>query len=326
MVTGRLEEAMDAYRDALALDPDVDDAAVEDLENALELYPTEASIHYPLATLYEQEGRRDEAARQFSLYLQRGASPPFDGFARQRLKVLTAPPAPIEISDGVRLALGLNQLSAEGFQPGDRIVPTFELFTEGEELPKEIEVRLSVEKDGEVLSEETATVSLPQAAIGFVVDTLGVTLPSTLAQGRYDLVITALASSNREATYIEAIDVSGSSSYLRQLLSRDIVMLELGSDVPFFTESDLSRTDEVVISTLVSELQATADAAKEALPMIEEGRFAGQDGGEVFAGSTEEDVRVFLGFLLSGNTSDATFHFVDAYAQWAVDGGAAEEQ
>ena len=71
-VTGRLGEAMDAYAEALSRDPQVDDAAVEDLENALERYPDAAEVHFALATLYEAEDKGNAAITQFERYLDRG--------------------------------------------------------------------------------------------------------------------------------------------------------------------------------------------------------------------------------------------------------------
>ena len=98
---------MDAYADALSKDPEVNDAALEDLVNALELYPDESAIYYPLAVLQEQEGQREEATTSFEAFLSGEQTDAFyTRSAEDRIEVLTAPPAPIEISEDINLALG----------------------------------------------------------------------------------------------------------------------------------------------------------------------------------------------------------------------------
>ena len=322
VVQGRLEDAMDAYADALSLDPEVNDAALEDLVNALELYPNESAIYYPLAVLQEQEGQREEATTSFEAFL---AGEQVDAFytrsASDRIEVLTAPPAPIEISDGISLALGRDGNSVNSFQPGDRVYPSFELFTPGAELPRDVSVRVSLSDDaGSLITEETRSVALPQNAIGYVVEDFGVNLPDSLAAGNYTLLIEANADQDRSASNELKLDVAGAPSYLRQLISRNIVLLELQTDAPFYSDDDLNRQDSSLLASLQRELAGTAEAAEDALPDITEGRFAGQSGGEIFAGSSTQDVTDFLSYFLGAETSDAVFHFVDAYAQWVAEG------
>ena len=53
----------------------------------------------------------------------------------------------------------------DSFQPGDRVYPSFELFTPGAELPRDVDVRVSLSDDaGGLITEETRSVALPQNA------------------------------------------------------------------------------------------------------------------------------------------------------------------
>ncbi len=325
-VTGRLAQAMDAYSRALALDPQVDDEAIIDLENALELFPKQVGVHFALATLYEQKGRREEAAIQFETYLARGEAP-FTSQAQARITVLRAPPPPLEISAGARLGLGANLLGTAPFQPGDRLYLAFELYTPGTELPGRISVRASLQDStGAVLSEREIEVSPPRNAIGYVVNNLSLDLPTDLPAAEYQVIIEASAAEQKALSSL-SFAVDGEVSFIRQLISRDISMLELETGSSLYDASDLGRSDEVLIGKLLTELRFTADVAEEALEglVISEGRFAGQSGGEMFAGSSAEDVSDFLTFFLSGSAASASFTFVDAYAQWAIDGAASEQ-
>ncbi|HEX7022005.1 MAG TPA: tetratricopeptide repeat protein, partial [Trueperaceae bacterium] len=135
-VTGRLDEAMAAYQQALNLDPDVNDDAIRDLQDALDLHPDQPSLHFALARLYEQEGRREAAAGQYASFLAQATNPgPYAQEARQRIAFLQAPPPPIAIKGGIELALGEDAPASTSFQPGDRVHASFELSTPGYELP-----------------------------------------------------------------------------------------------------------------------------------------------------------------------------------------------
>ena len=325
VVQGRTQEAMEVYNEALALDPAVDDAAIEDLENALEIYPDEPEILYPLATLYEQEGRRDEAETTFEQYLEAG-SEPFAGRAETRLEVLRAPLPPLEISSGVSLGLGQDRLRAAPYRPGDRVYPVFELFTPGAELPSQVTVTatLAPTSGGDPLVTQERALNVPPNAIGFVVEDIGVNLPGDLTAGEYTLTLSASASEERTAEAALDFSVSGEPRLLRQLVSRDITMTGLSANRPLYSVDDLERPDTILIGTLVDELRSSAEDADAALPIVETGRFEGFGGGELFRESTGEDVRDFVTFLLEQETSEATFSFVDAYAQWALEGAPTE--
>lgn len=321
VVTDRLAEAMEAYAEAIALDPEVDDEAVLDLVNALELYPQQPGVHYALASLYEQEGRREEAAEQFEYYLAASPEAPFDRFARQRIAILRAPPAAIEISEGVRIGLGSKQLASAGIQAGDRLYSSFELFTPGAELPSSVGAAMLLKTStGEILLENEQAVEIPRNAIGYVIDLLYIDVPSDLADGNYVIELLVTASEDRQAGAEIEIELLGQASLLRQLISRSITMTDIANASPLYASEDLARADTYLIDILLQELSATADLAEEALPIVETGRFEGLSGAALFNSSTEQDIRDFLQLLLSNTTGDSSFTFVDAYAQWALEG------
>jgi tetratricopeptide (TPR) repeat protein len=328
-VTGRLEEAMATYEHVLANVTEVDEEAVADLENALELYPNEAGVHFALATLYEAAGRREEAATQFERYVTRGQEERFLAEARQNVEVLRAPPAPIEISPGARLGLGPQLVQAEPYRPGDRLYATFELFTPGFELPSSVQVEYQVvREDGTPVDELafTTPVRVPGDVVALRVDTTGVTLPTTLEPGAYEIRLRVTAG-EREATAVLPFSVAGEPVLVRQLASRNVVLRELESGTPFYNvRQPTAISDEQLVSALLTELQGVADVAEEALPEVPGGRFEGLTGGAFFRQSSEEDVQDFLEFLLAQGTVDADYTFVDAYAQWVLDGAPAAEQ
>lgn len=320
-VHGRLAEAMDAYERAIALDPEVDDEALSDLENARRRYPEEPAVRYALGVLYDQEGRRQEAARAFERFLALGGTDSsFAARAQTRIEALRAPPPPLEISPGAELGLGPALIAAAPFHPGDRVYANFELYTPGAELPSRVEVTGTLEQDGETLAERSLTVDVPRNAIGYVVDQLAFDLPPTLAAGEYRLSVEASASEDRLASLELPLTVTGEPERLRQLLGRDVAMLALETGRPLYSSRDLGRGDAALIETLLTELQRSAAAAEEALPVAEQGRFAGMSGGEVFQKSSAQDVEDFLAYLLVQGTEQVGFTFVDAYAQWALEG------
>jgi len=342
VVQGRLEDAVAVYEEAIEIDANVQgaeiqqgrrsagdtgvqDAAIEDLENALEENPYEPAIHFALATLLEAEGRRDAAAEQFDLYLEASDEPVLADRAKARLEVLRAPLPPIEISPNAELGLGLELLDATPYHPGDRIYPSFELYTPGSELPSQVSVEVSLLAGDEVVSSASRSVDIPRNAIGYIVNSIGVDLPTDVAAGSYQLQVTAQASEDRVAKATLEVEVAGQPELVRQLVGRDIRMVDLASGSPLYSEADLSRSDDVLVAELVAELRNSASAAEEALPEVASGRFEGFSGGDLFRESSEEDVQDFLSYLLSQGTGDATFGFVDAYAQWALDGAPGAE-
>ncbi len=323
-VTGRLEEAMDAYAEALARDPDVDDAAIEDLEDALALYPDQTGVHFALATLYEAEDRGNDAITQFERYLERSENAPrFIRQAEERLAVLRAPPAPLEIGDNARLSLGPRNLRAETFRPGDRLFPDFEIFTPGAELPQEVTLiyRL-VDTQGTVdgaTYEESFPV--PGNAVALQIDDIGFTLPTSLEPGSYELEVILSASRERRASATLPLEVTGEPSLARQLISRGVTLRGLASNRPLYNEQNLALGNDVLTQRLLGELRDNAEAAQDALPEITTGRFEGLSGDALFNESDAQDIRDFLAFLLEQQgDEDLSVSFVDAYAQWALEG------
>jgi tetratricopeptide (TPR) repeat protein len=323
-VEDNLEQAMPAYEAALAEDPDVNDEAIVDLENALEIYPDAAGVHYALATLYEAEGRKDDSIAQFEQYLARvSSSTPFVGRAEQRLEVLRAPAPPINISEGASLSLGEDGRTSDSFQPGDRIYPRFELFTPGIELPRSVTLEYTLtDAAGELLLEPLSQEQdIPRDAVAINISGIGVTLPDDLDAGEYSLNVAILASEDRRTEQPFPFNVGDAPSFVRRFVSRNIIMRSLETGAPFYDEGMLTLSNEALVADLVTELRQTAEVAAEALPTVELGRFEGFDGERLFSESTSEDVSDFLRYLLaSSSTNNADFSFVEAYAQWALDG------
>jgi tetratricopeptide (TPR) repeat protein len=333
-VTGRLEEAMESYAraveldlldidDRAAADPGVDDASVLDLENALELYPNQPAIHFALANLYEQEDRRDEAREQYELYASLGEDLPLRDEALARVEVLNQPLPDIEISPGASVRFG-NVDDAEPYHPGDRLSVAFELYTPGSELPGRATVSVALKAtDGNVLSQQEGEVQIPRNAIGYVVRNLTLDIPVDAAPGTYTVEISASATGERVARSVLEVAVEGEPSFIRQLVSRNIVMTSLQTEAELYSSDEL-LPDNQLFTSLLSELQSSAEAAEEVLPTIESGRFEGQNGGELFTNSTQQDIRDFLGFVISSGAADTELSFVDSYAQWALDGAPIE--
>jgi tetratricopeptide (TPR) repeat protein len=320
-VEGRLEEAVEAYRAALRVDPEVDDAAIADLEQALELYPDEPAVHFALAMLYEAEGRRSEAAGQYRAYIDRAGESAFRARANERVGVLSAPPPPIELTGGVvNVRLGERRVADSPFHPGDPLYPSFEIYTPGEELPQRLDVAAELlAGDGTLVKRVEQTLDIPQAAVAYVVDDMEVGLPRDLPAGAYSLAVEVRASENRSASGSVIFEVSGEPQLLRQLLGRNLLMQALETGVRLYGPEDLNQPDRLA-EVLLAELHASADAAEQALPEVEAGRFEGMTGGELFRGSSGRDVNDFLEYLLASGARNASFVFAEAYAQWALEG------
>ena len=324
-VTGRLELAMEQYRRAVSLDPEVDDEAIRDLVNALDLYPDQPAIHYALAYLYDQEGSRAAGADQYELYLERaGMDALFANLVTRRIEILRGPPPPIEIASAVEVTLGEDGVAAAPYHPADTVYPEFEVFTPGDVLPRRLTITIELlDGVGEVLATASSEFEVPRNAIGLVIDHFGLDLPAILEAGTYRLRIVAGASEGRLAEVEVELPVEGGAELLRQLIGRGIVMEGLQTGAPLYGPRDLARA-ELLPQVLIQELRGAVEAAEEALPEIESGRFEGLSGGELFGQSTVEVVGDFLRFLLAQPTRDTTFTFVDAFAQWALDGAPLE--
>ncbi|HHO55712.1 MAG TPA: tetratricopeptide repeat protein [Trueperaceae bacterium] len=323
-VTGRLEDAIKAYNKAIALDPEVDDEAVHDLENALELYPSQAGIHYSLAYLYEEELRRDEAAQQYQLFLDAlptssvSYSDTLIADAQSRLEALLAPPAPFFIADSVTIGLGLAGIEAAPYHAGELIYPSFELFTDGDELPRNVTYDIVIKDSENVLTGSVVDYSIPENAIGYVIDDNSILLPSDAWAGKYELRITISTDDGRKAVSVSNFEIAEGRSFLRQLISRDIFMYDI-DDKPFYSAKDLNKSNEVLEALLLTEVHNLAGLAEDKIPPVESGRFAGMTGGEMFSAATTADISDFLQYLLSTDANQSEFLFVDSFLQWALE-------
>lgn len=318
-VTGRLQAALAAYDEALYYSAGVDPAALDDLEAASRALPRQATVNYALAYLYEAAGRRADAAMQYERYVQRTDQGPYLAAAQERMTVLRGPAPELQLPGPLRVFLGTIDVTGQTLHPGDPLTPDFEVYTPGEVLPAMITVSISLH-DGaaeEVLA-VTREVAVPADAIGFVVNRLPLPLPDSLPAGSYELQVQITATEDREAVATAAIQVAGSVVPLRQLLGYNIIMQDL-QGLPLYGRSDLAHP-EGLTGTLLLQLQQSASAADDALPPVTQGRFSGQTGGQVFRNSTAADVQDFIAFMISPELRDATFAFVEAYAQWALDG------
>lgn len=332
-VVDNLEQAMPAYEAALAEDPEVNDEAIVDLENALELYPEAAGVHFALATLYEAEGRKDDSIAQFEQYITRTNDTPamrqFVRQAEQRLEVLRAPAPPLNIAEAAALTLGAGGEASDTFQPGDRVYPRFELFTPGIELPRSVTVQyVLADANGDMLFEPIEQVrDIPRDAVAINISGIGVTLPTDLEAGNYSLTVSVSASEDRRSEQVLAFFVGDAPAFVRRFVSRNITMRSLDTNAPFYDRNTLGLDNDELIAELVSELRQTAEIAAEALPTVETGRFEGFSGEQLFLESESADVSDFLQYLLaSPSTNNADFNFVEAYAQWALDGAPSERE
>ncbi len=328
-VTGRLTEALDAYEYAVALDPAVHDEVIVDLVNARALYPNEPAVEYALGRLYEAKGQRALARDAFQRFLRmvEGAEGDAAGYAedaQERLVVLSAPPPPLEILGDVGLGLGQRGPDATPYRPGDPLFVTFELSTPGEQLPTLVDVEVSLlpangEGEAEPVAATSEAIEPPAGAVGFVVDHLNLPLPADLAEGDYRVLVEARAGDELSASGETTLTVAGNADPVRQLFGRNVIMTGLEVESPLYGRADIGNTD-AVIDRMLGELRTAAPVAQQALPTVEEGRFAGMDGEELFTVSTAEDVREFLAYVASTGAQNTRFTFVDGFAQWAIDG------
>lgn len=325
VVTGHLADGLTYYTDALRIDAKVDPSAISDLQHAATRFPDVPGVQFALGRLLEADGRRSEALAAYQKYVgatKTGA--PLRAEARYRVQVLSAPPAPMELSGPVEVSLGKGGPAASPYHPADPLFPSFELSTAGESLPRRVDVTYRLlGGDGSELAKASEQVDIPQNAVGFVVKDLALVVPSDLTEGSFKLTVSATASDGRSASGSVMVQVAGQPVILRQLIGRGIGMTSLDTGAPLYSDSDLQHPNALP-DVLVQELRATADEAEQALPKATTGRFQGLSGSQVFRQSTAQDVTDFLHYLLASGAHDTTFTFVDAYAQWVLDGAPAK--
>ncbi|MDA0700274.1 MAG: hypothetical protein O3A02_03585, partial [bacterium] len=219
-----------------------------------------------------------------------------------------------------QLTLGRRGPSVDEARPGDPLTVAFEVTTPGAELPRRLDLTVElVAPDGAVVDVDAAVVDVPTGAIGYVIDVLLIEVPVDLAAGGYAVVVTA-ASDGVEARASRQLEVDGEADRVRRLVGRGLVLTGLDTGQALVTVRDLGVAADTLWARLFMELRAAATLADEAMPLVEVGRFAGLGGGEVFERSEEVDVRDFIDFVLASGARYTTFAFVDAYAQWVLDG------
>lgn len=328
VVTDRLESALEAYREAVRLDPAVDREAIADLVAAERDFPEAVGVSFALGFLLDRGGERSEAADAYERYLRRveleptasGADTARAREAAARVAALRAPLPPIVIETPPVLTLGRRGPVADPARPGDPLVLTFEVTTPGDALPRTLDLRAEVfDAAGSPVAVDEARVDVPAAAIGYVLDLLQVELPVTLAPGAYTVDVVATGD-GLEARSTRTLVVEGTPDRVRRLIGRGLVPTALESGQALVAERDLAVDAAVVWARWVAELQAAAPLAEEALPLPESGRFAGMSGGEAFAATSEADVIDFVDHLLDSGARLSTFALADAYAQWVLDG------
>jgi tetratricopeptide (TPR) repeat protein len=331
VVKGRLETALATYDEAVARDllgdNSLDPAAIDDLLGALQRYPDVPEIDYALATLYEVTGELNAAEAAYTRYAERGRGELRER-AQARAETLRAPPPPLTISPGARLGVGPDALRVPAYTPGDILYPQFELGTPAEEIPTPFEVELRLrDASGQELATMTSTerTPLPPQTVAVEITNAALELPEGLAAGRYRLELHVRARGRMVSAALPLRVAAGQVPLVRQLIGRGIVLREVTSGQPLYTEADAREpmpTDEAFVAALRAELASSASTAAETLPVVRRGRFAGQSGEVLFGSSKPEDIRDFLTFLLgAGAGTDASF--ADLYANWALDGAPA---
>ncbi len=328
VVTGRLDEALADYREAVRFDPEVDDEAILDLVVAEERYPDAVGVPFALGFLLENSGDRAGAADAYERYLARvaGAAGSAGGDtsrareADARVAALRAPLPPIEVAGPIALTLGRRGNDLQEVHPGDPLTVAFEVTTPGDALPRRLDLRVEfVDAAGALVVGDATVVDVPTGAIGYVIDVLAVELPIDLATGSYTLAVT-VAGDGVEARADRTVDVVGAAERVRRLVGRGLVLTALETGQALFSARDVAAPADALWARLVAELRAAAALADDALPVAETGRFAGLGGAEVFLQSDADDVRDFVDHLLDSGARYTTFAFVDAYAQWVLDG------
>lgn len=323
-VTGRLQSAIEAYDAALRHDPLVEDAAIEDLQDALTRYPRAADVHYSLAYLLEAAGERSAAAGYYRSFLARVQDGPFAARAAVRLEQLSGPAPELQLPMGISLFLGSQPVAAGELQAGDPLRPSFEVYTPGEVLPTVLNVTIELnDEDGSSVVSRSSDVTLPPDTVGFVIDGFTLELPAELAAGAYLVSVTVTASEDRQVTSVLPVTVHAHNDPLRQVFGYGITLQSVETGGPLFDRSYLGRWPQT-LAVLQNELNLAEAAADEVLPLISSGRFAGLSGGAAFSASTEADLRDFISYIAHPDLQGSSFVFVDTYAQWVLEGAPAD--
>ncbi len=321
-VTGRLGLALGTYAQATDLDLQADDqldpAATEDLQNALDSYPDVPSIYFALGTLLEVEGKIGPAAAQFERYAAEGKGP-LVAEANARVTALRAPAPPLRLAP-VQLGVGAEARAVADYIPGDLLYARFELSTPGDALLVPLEVALKLEdKGGTAVSETSSTerAPLPPNTVALEITDAALPLPQNLKPGRYALKVSVRSRGRTVRAQVPVTVSTRTPSLVRQLIGRGVTLRGLTTGSPLYPDGALE--DGALVETLLAELSRASAQAAETLPEVVSGRFAGQGGAAVFGSSREQDVRDFLSYVLqTGENTDGAF--AELYARWALAG------
>lgn len=322
-VENDLEKSLFAYDIAIRLNPVVEPAGLADIEQAVQDFPENASLHFALGNLYELQGNNEGAGVAFERFIELAAETMNTSEAEQRLAQLGAAPAPFTIlSETLYLSFAEQAIALDAIHAGDRITPVFHLYTEGFELPKEVIV--SYQLAAISLSQQ---INIPANVVDYRINSIPIDIPRDIPAGEYQLEIRVSSSDTRSSEASLTLNLKEKTSLVRQLVARGIILRNLETWQPYYSLQHIDNAiiDETIIPRLLQELRDTAHVADESLPAIGSGKFAAMSGAEVFEQSTAKDIRHFLHFAATTTGEGIDIAFVEAYAQWVIEGAPARE-
>lgn len=321
-VQGDFDKAMLNYDIALRLNPVVDPAGLADIEQAIQDFPEEATLHFALAHLYQLQGDNEAAASAFERFIELAPEESLNtNEAEQRLAQLEAPPASFTIPHAtLQLTLAEQQLALDDIHAGDRITPVFHLYTEGFELPQKIVLSYQLAESS--LSQQ---IDIPANVVDYRINSIPIDIPHDITAGDYILELHATSNDGRSSQASLELTISEAGSLVRQLLARGILLRNLETWKPYYRLEHLydPTIDAHIVPQMLQELRDTAQIADENLPTISLGKFAGMSGSQVFAQSSSDDVLDFLHFAAISTGEGIDIAFVEAYAQWVLEGAPA---
>src|SRR5690606_31966820 len=141
----------------------------------------------------------------------------------------------------VRLTLGSRGDVKTPFHPGDSVFPTFEVTTPGDVLPNDVDVTVVLTgpaESEERLAEVDASIEIPQGAVGYVVDTVELTLPLDLQPGDYLVEVEVRGDEGQFVADRTTVTVVGEPDLVRQLVGRSLVMTAFETGRPLYSAAD----------------------------------------------------------------------------------------
>lgn len=322
-VQNEVELAYEAYMSGLDHHPEVNEAALEDLLNVAE--PT-ASVTFFTAFLAQEDGNRALAQEHFerfaALELSGNEWHPFQSYADERLVAYAAPPAELVIEPSFALHLGVFGSETTEFHAGDAVATVFELTTPGFELPRTVTVAVDIAYEGGVVYDVSypGTLSIPEGAVGYVIDELSFTLDPSLPVGEYEVTLIVAGDQGQEARMQRTFHIVGKPNVHRVLFSHNVQLLGVETGRILNTETAIN-TPDTLMRRYLEEIGLVAEEAANVIPELAHGRFAGLNGREAFAQVTADDVQDFLNWVVhSGEFYDFQAMFVDLFAEWVMIG------